>query len=193
MNEITAFINNYSLEIVVGIISGVALIWLQWVMETIRNAILFSQSKYKKYLGTYYTYSFSTTGSGEVFEGKLYIKQRLGKLYVEEENVHFKYIGAINFSERNIFIKMRGTGHPEEVLYVFHYPLTGVIRKLIGVAACVTGANEPCAFRILISNKEIDEQTARQELLRYEDKKNRNIIRVPIDITIYEDNKNNPI
>lgn len=189
MNTIVSFFLNHYVEILVGIIASIIFFAFERLYGVGINFITFSRNKYAKYLGDYYLYSFSTTGSDEIFEAKMTIKQLLGKLHVQEHDIYFAYKGTISFTERNIFVHLQGKSHPEDVLYVFYHPLTGRIRKLYGVAASISGADEPCAYKILLSDKQLDKESVRQGFSEYDDRKTKHLLKIPKNANIYDDNK----
>lgn len=157
--------NDYSKEIIAGVIAGLFIILIQYAYNYIKNVIMFN--KYKGFVGDYFTYSISTKSSRSISAFAYQIKYSYGKLVLVSKTNDLRYKGKVFITDKNIYFYGKGLDHEEYTLMTFHKPFNNKLTSSIGVFSGVSILNEPTSKVILITNKKIHKEKAREILLAH--------------------------
>jgi len=164
LETINSFIKVYSTEIIGGLIVSIILLTFRKISDFVKNIRI--TRIYSGYIGSYYLYSFASSGEDKIIISNLIIKPKLGKLRViaDSQGV-YKYRGEMHISERNIYINLIGVNHEERVQLIFHSPLNRQIKNLVGSLNAITVIDEPYSCLCILSDKEISEFNIRNQLI----------------------------
>lgn len=186
MEILETAINQYAVEIIIGLLVSLIFAVSKSTVTFFRDLIV--STRYSGYKGTYYIYSFSTTGADWFVCNTIQIKFRLGKLIVRGVEAEFKFKGETSINERNIYINLRGIHHVEEQHYIFFTPLHKVIKRLWGIQSCISVIDEPVARICLLSNIPLEEDMLRLEFQRVAQKQKHTLLKIMKDNAVYKDN-----
>jgi len=157
------FMETYSTEIIGGLIVSFLLISSKKIVEVVKDYKI--RKTYSGYIGDYFLYSFASSGEDSITITYLSIKARFGKLIVSGcvNNNVYEYKGSMSISERNLYIKLTGINHLEQVQLIFHSPLHRKIKNLVGSLNAITVIDEPFASVCILSDKELSEKIIKSE------------------------------
>lgn len=186
MPMMQTFFNEYSTEIIGGIIVSFLILFLSKSKEIITN--LYIRRKYSGYIGVYYLYSFASSGENAITVYNISIKSKFGRLIAKAEGGPYKYKGTMDISERNIYINLNGINHIEKIQLIFYSPLHRVIKNLIGAVSAITVIDEPFSSICVLSDKKMEEQEVKDEFKRIGLTYKNSIFKVPKDYTIFSEN-----
>ena len=164
LEAISSFIEVYSTEIIGGLIVSILLLTFRKISDFEKNIRI--TRIYSGYIGSYYLYSFASSGDDKIIISNLIIKPKFGKLRVIADGQGvYKYKGEMYISERNIYINLIGINHEERVQLIFHSPLNRQIKNLVGSLNAITVIDEPYSCLCILSDKEISESNIKNQLV----------------------------
>jgi hypothetical protein len=152
------------LTLVITVVFG---FFLEKLVRAVDNYLTTAASVY---IGNYYGYHFSTTGTGQVaqYNWKFYRKFN-GAIGVSmhEKKPHendFSYKGELKVKERHIYMHLRGKKNIEEVFYIIPEPVNRRIDQVFALSTALTMNKEPWAGVELVCSEEISLQKAKNIL-----------------------------
>jgi len=93
MDYFNVFLEDYSTEIIGGLIVSLLLLVSNSLQKFLKNFVL--SKKYSGYIGEYYMYSFASSGEDKITCTPISIQMRLGKLAISAESAGvYKYKGG---------------------------------------------------------------------------------------------------
>ncbi|MBF0275925.1 MAG: hypothetical protein HQK84_11910 [Nitrospinae bacterium] len=129
---------------------------------------------YKQFYGNYFVYSWKFLGNGyetsQVINGSLEItKNTFGSPYVYLEqngnDFYFHLKGRLRIHDNVAYIHLVGIGHAEEVMFVFHKPLTLAPFTFATAVGClVTPKRDPASKLYFISHKPLSDSEIQEYL-----------------------------
>lgn len=182
------FILNFD-AIAAGVISGLLIIPIIKTPKYFLHIYKF-RNDLNFYIGDYYLYSFSTSGSGNVIKNTFSIRSKFGQLVCYENNNPFEFTGKLEITDSNIFVLMKGKNHDEYCEYVFHNTYHKKIRNLWGVGVGASVIKDPIAFRVFLTADNFTDDEIKEKFLSISKGKkcDKNAILVPLTHDVHVDN-----
>ena len=146
---------------------------------------------FDKYVGTYFIYSFISSGEDRITCRELTITESLNKfaVYMKGEFRGSEFTGELIIREQNLFITLDRTNVKRgRLLYIFYDPPSKFMNKLWGILAGTSVIDEPMAKVVLLSKAPMDDQTLREEFAKNGYTVKNGIWKIPKGINLFTDN-----
>jgi transcriptional regulator with XRE-family HTH domain len=154
------------------------------------DSILHINFNYGDYTGTYWFYTFASTGQEMITVNEINIEKKLDTFQVYSKNLYFnfEYKGELVISEQNIFMMLDGTSANRKIFCIFHNPISRKLHRLWGVSASISMAYEPTMKYILLSDEMLDEKSAVREFEKRGYNFENAIFKIPKDVHLVIEN-----